>query len=40
MVDLFEKTAKKIGMTAPVPTVSPSPFRRPNQQQSLFGENP
>jgi DNA repair photolyase len=40
MVDLFEKTAKRLGMTAPVPAVSPSPFRRPNQQQSLFGENP
>ncbi|MGK0204774.1 MAG: DNA repair photolyase [Planctomycetota bacterium] len=38
MVDLFSKTAKKLGLTAPLPERVPSPFRRPNQEQWLFGE--
>jgi len=38
MADLFAKTASKLGMTAPLPAASPSPFRRPNQEQWLFGE--
>jgi len=36
MADLFERTAKRLGMTAPLPAASPSPFRRPHRQQGLF----
>ena len=37
MADLFANCAKKLGMTAPVPSKLPSPFRRPHREQWLFG---
>ena len=37
IADLFERTARKLGMTAPLPATSPSPFRPPHRQQGLFG---
>ncbi|MGC6489566.1 MAG: PA0069 family radical SAM protein [Planctomycetota bacterium] len=38
IADLFDRTARRLGMTAPRPPATPSPFRRPHQQQGLFGE--
>lgn len=35
--DLFEKTARRLGMTAPLPAAEVSPFRRPHREQWLFG---
>jgi DNA repair photolyase len=35
--DLFARTAERLGMTAPRPPAAASPFRRPHQQQGLFG---
>lgn len=37
IADLFERTARRLGMTSPAPMTGPSPFRRPHQQRSLFG---
>jgi DNA repair photolyase len=34
--DLFEKTAKKLGLAAPATPTLKSPFRRPNSEQWLF----
>jgi DNA repair photolyase len=36
MVDLFARTAKKLGLLPPPGVPSTTPFRRPFQQQSLF----
>ena len=38
MADLFAKTAAKLGLTSPLAAESRSPFRRPHQEQWLFGE--
>ena len=38
--DLFDRTARRLGMTAPAQPRGPSPFRRPHQQRSLFGGEP
>jgi len=37
IADLFERTARRLGMSAPSAPSAPSPFRRPHQQQHLFG---
>jgi DNA repair photolyase len=37
IADLFARTARRLGMSAPTPPSTPSPFRRPHQQQRLFG---
>jgi len=37
IADLFDRTARKLGMRAPLPPTEPSPFRRPHRQQGLFG---
>ncbi len=37
MVDLFSRTAKKLGLLPPPGVPATTPFRRPFQQQSLFG---
>ena len=34
--DLFARTARRLGLTAPLAAVAPSPFRRPHRQQGLF----
>ena len=38
VTDLFDRTARKLGLTAPVAGPDPSPFRPPRRQQSLFGD--
>ncbi|MCK5942180.1 MAG: PA0069 family radical SAM protein [Planctomycetes bacterium] len=37
IADLFDRTARRLGMTAPRPAAAASPFRRPNRQLGLFG---
>lgn len=37
MVDLFARTAQRLGLGPPPGPAATTPFRRPHQQQSLFG---
>ena len=40
IADLFAASAKRLGLSPPSGAAEPSPFRRPHQQGSLFGDPP
>ncbi|MFN3244385.1 MAG: PA0069 family radical SAM protein [Planctomycetota bacterium] len=40
IADLFDRTARRLGMSAPRPATEPSPFRLPHRQLGLFAADP